>query len=51
MDPRHLRLADEVRAVAADGVELTGEQPAKLDALPPAAGDHHDEEQLRMIER
>jgi aryl-alcohol dehydrogenase-like predicted oxidoreductase len=36
---------------AADGVELTGAQIAKLTALPPAAGDHHNEAQMRMIDR
>jgi len=36
---------------AADGVELTAEQIDELDGLPPAAGEHHDEEQMRMIER
>ncbi|MEV1171705.1 aldo/keto reductase [Nonomuraea sp. NPDC049784] len=37
--------------VAADDVELTAGQLAKLDSLPPAAGGHHNEEQMRMIER
>ena len=36
---------------AADAVELTAEQIDKLDNLPPAAGDHHNEAQMRMIER
>jgi len=36
---------------AADGVELTGEQIAKLTALPPPAGDHHNEQQMQMIDR
>ncbi|MFB9628952.1 hypothetical protein [Nonomuraea helvata] len=36
---------------AADDVELTVEQLAKLDSLPPAVGGHHNEEQMRMIER
>ncbi|WP_433444508.1 aldo/keto reductase [Nonomuraea sp. CA-141351] len=40
----------EENAAAAD-VELTAEQIAKLDSLPPAAGGHHNEEQMRMIER
>ncbi len=35
----------------ADGVELTAGQLASLDALTPPAGDHHNEAQLRMIER
>jgi aryl-alcohol dehydrogenase-like predicted oxidoreductase len=37
--------------VAADGIELTAEQIDKLDNLPPAAGEHHNEEQMQMIER
>ncbi len=35
---------------AADHVELSPEQIDKLDKLTPAAGDHHNEEQMRMIE-
>uniref|UniRef100_UPI003F4989D4 aldo/keto reductase n=1 Tax=Nonomuraea bangladeshensis TaxID=404385 RepID=UPI003F4989D4 len=37
--------------VAADDLVLTSEQLAKLDALPPAAGGHHNEAQMQMIER
>ena len=37
--------------VAADGVELSSEQIDRLDKLPPAAGAHHNEQQMRMIER
>ncbi|MFB4280316.1 MULTISPECIES: aldo/keto reductase [unclassified Nonomuraea] len=37
--------------VAADSVRLTADQLAKLDNLPPAAGDDHNEEQMRMIQR
>jgi aryl-alcohol dehydrogenase-like predicted oxidoreductase len=37
--------------VAADAVELTDEQLQKLTNLPPAAGDHHTEAQMRMLER
>ncbi len=37
--------------VAADGVQLTAEQIDKLNNLTPAAGDHHNEEQMRMIDR
>ena len=37
--------------VGADAVELTAEQIQKLTDLPPAAGDHHTEAQMRMIER
>jgi aryl-alcohol dehydrogenase-like predicted oxidoreductase len=34
---------------AADAIELTPEQIALLDNLTPAAGDHHNEAQMRMI--
>jgi len=37
--------------LAADAVELTAEQIQKLNDLPPAAGDHHTEAQMRMLER
>jgi aryl-alcohol dehydrogenase-like predicted oxidoreductase len=37
--------------VAADGIELTAEQIDKLNNLTPAAGDHHNEVQMRMIDR
>jgi aryl-alcohol dehydrogenase-like predicted oxidoreductase len=37
--------------LGADSVRLTADQIARLDALPPAAGNHHSEEQMRMIER
>ncbi|MDT3438120.1 MULTISPECIES: aldo/keto reductase [unclassified Pseudofrankia] len=36
---------------AADQVTLAPEQIDRLDRLTPAAGDHHNEEQMRMIER
>ncbi|MEZ7125292.1 aldo/keto reductase [Nonomuraea sp. AD125B] len=36
---------------AADDLVLTTGQLAKLDALPPAAGGHHNEAQMQMIER
>jgi hypothetical protein len=36
---------------AADAVELTAEQSARLDALPPAAGETHPEAARRMLER
>jgi aryl-alcohol dehydrogenase-like predicted oxidoreductase len=36
---------------AADAVQLSPEQIDKLDALTPAAGDHHNEQQMQMIER
>ncbi|MEV2231888.1 aldo/keto reductase [Streptomyces phaeochromogenes] len=34
---------------AADGIQLTVEQLAKLDDLTPAAGDHHDEAGTRLL--
>ena len=37
--------------LAADAVELTKEQIQKLNDLPPAAGDHHTEAQMRMLDR
>src|SRR5580698_3348087 len=37
--------------VAADGVELSVEQIERLDKLPPAAGEHHNEQQMKLIER
>ncbi|WNV85513.1 aldo/keto reductase [Umezawaea sp. Da 62-37] len=36
---------------AADAVRLTAEQLATLTSLPPAAGDTHNEAQMRMMER
>jgi aryl-alcohol dehydrogenase-like predicted oxidoreductase len=37
--------------VAADAVELSKEQIQRLNDMPPAAGGHHTEAQMRMIER
>ena len=37
--------------VAADAVELTPEQVKRLTELAPPSGEHHDESQMRMIER
>ncbi|WP_319449577.1 MULTISPECIES: aldo/keto reductase [unclassified Mycobacterium] len=37
--------------VAADGVELTPEQVDKLTKVSPAAGGHHSEQQMKMIDR
>ena len=37
--------------IAADGIKLTPEQIDKLTNLTPAAGEHHNEAQMRMIER
>jgi aryl-alcohol dehydrogenase-like predicted oxidoreductase len=36
---------------AADGIALSPEQIDRLNKLPPAAGEHHNEAQMRMIER
>jgi aryl-alcohol dehydrogenase-like predicted oxidoreductase len=35
----------------ADAIELSAEQLDRLGKLPPVAGDHHNEEQMRLIER
>ena len=37
--------------VGADAVELTDQQLEKLKSLAPAAGEHHNEEQMQMIDR
>ena len=37
--------------VAADRVELTPEHLRALDALTPAAGEHHNDEQMEMLDR
>jgi aryl-alcohol dehydrogenase-like predicted oxidoreductase len=37
--------------VGADAVELTADQLARLDGLTPAAGGHHSEQQMSLIER
>jgi aryl-alcohol dehydrogenase-like predicted oxidoreductase len=37
--------------IAADEIQLSPDQLDRLDKLTPAAGDHHSEEQMRMIER
>jgi aryl-alcohol dehydrogenase-like predicted oxidoreductase len=37
--------------VAADAIELNAEQMAKLDNLTPAAGEHHNEAQMQIIDR
>jgi aryl-alcohol dehydrogenase-like predicted oxidoreductase len=37
--------------IAADAVELSAEQIETLTALTPPAGAHHNEAQMRMIER
>ena len=37
--------------VAADKVQLTAEQLAKLDKITPPAGEHHNEAQMRLLDR
>ncbi|MCV7419575.1 aldo/keto reductase [Mycobacterium yunnanensis] len=37
--------------VAADGIELTDEQLRKLTEVSPAAGEHHNEQQMKWIDR
>jgi len=37
--------------IAADGVELTAEQISQLDNLTPAAGDHHEAADMRLLGR
>lgn len=37
--------------IAADGIELTPKQIAALDGLTPASGDHHNEEQSKLLDR
>src|SRR3954467_6591266 len=37
--------------VGADAVELSADQIARLDNVTPAAGDHHSEEQMRLLDR
>ena len=37
--------------VAADDIRLTPGQLSRLDRITPAAGGHHNEEQMRMIEQ
>ncbi|MEV4183956.1 aldo/keto reductase [Streptosporangium canum] len=49
--PGTKRVARVEENAAADGIQLTAEQIDKLDNLPPAAGEHHNEEQMQMIER
>ncbi|MDP9869363.1 MULTISPECIES: aldo/keto reductase [Streptosporangium] len=49
--PGTKRVARVEENIAADGIELTAERIGKLDNLPPAAGEHHNEEQMQMIER
>ncbi|NNN16367.1 MAG: aldo/keto reductase [Acidimicrobiaceae bacterium] len=49
--PGTKRVARVEENIAADEIQLTPEQIDKLTSITPAAGDHHTEEQMRMIER
>jgi aryl-alcohol dehydrogenase-like predicted oxidoreductase len=49
--PGTKRVARVEENTSADAVVLTAEQVEKLDNLTPAAGEHHEEEQMRIIER
>jgi aryl-alcohol dehydrogenase-like predicted oxidoreductase len=49
--PGTRRVARVEENIAADGIQLTAEQIDTLNNLTPAAGDHHNEEQMRMIDR
>ncbi|MER5602562.1 aldo/keto reductase [Streptomyces sp. NPDC002265] len=49
--PGTKRVARIEENVAADAVHLTDDQLAELTDLPPAAGDTHNEAQMRMMER
>ena len=51
----HPALAERVSRfeenAAADGLQLSPEQPDRLNNLPAAAGDHNNEAQARLLER
>jgi aryl-alcohol dehydrogenase-like predicted oxidoreductase len=49
--PGTKRVARVEENTAADAIELSLEQIGKLTNLTPAAGDHHSEQQMQMIER
>jgi aryl-alcohol dehydrogenase-like predicted oxidoreductase len=49
--PGTKRVARLEENVGADAVELTKEQLDKLENLAPAAGEHHNEQQMQMIDR
>ncbi|HEX5300154.1 MAG TPA: aldo/keto reductase [Streptosporangiaceae bacterium] len=46
---RRVRRVEE--NTAADGIELTAGQVSRLDDLPQAAGDHHEEADMRLLGR
>jgi len=49
--PGTKRVARVEENTAADAIELTPAQIRRLNDLPPAVGDHHNEAQMRLIER
>jgi aryl-alcohol dehydrogenase-like predicted oxidoreductase len=49
--PGTKRVARVEENTAADAVQLSPEQVDKLTNITPAAGDHHNEQQMKMIER
>ena len=49
--PGTKRVARVEENIAADAVVLTAEQIGQLNELTPAAGGHHNEAQMAMIER
>jgi aryl-alcohol dehydrogenase-like predicted oxidoreductase len=49
--PGTKRVSRVAENVAADDVRLTDEQLARLTRITPAAGDHHNEEQTRLLDR
>jgi aryl-alcohol dehydrogenase-like predicted oxidoreductase len=49
--PGTKRVARVEENVAADAVELNAGHMTRLDGLNPAAGDHHNEAQMRLLER
>ncbi|MFI0925008.1 aldo/keto reductase [Streptomyces sp. NPDC021012] len=49
--PGSRRAARVEENTTAAAVRLSAEQLARLDALPPAAGEHHTEEQMAMMDR
>ena len=49
--PGTKRVSRVAENVAADDVRLTDEQLARLTRIIPAAGDHHNEEQTRLLDR
>jgi aryl-alcohol dehydrogenase-like predicted oxidoreductase len=49
--PGTKRVARVEENIAADRVDLTSDQVDRLNTLVPASGDHHNEAQMRLIER